>query len=159
MVYSYYAEPLRLSSIFHMALLSLTLMRWRDALADRSRAPSRDLWCAAAERRPPSLELSPAPRRGSDEALFFMFPWRLRCSSFLVMTCFHVRDYNILPKKELHKILQAPTFEGFLLPFLMGVSSNAGKSTAIGQRMSLMGPSHPLGSVIKVVCKDAQGFL
>ena len=26
----------------------------------------------------------------------------LQCSSFLVMACFLLRDYNILPKKELH---------------------------------------------------------
>ena len=30
---------------------------------------------------------------------------RLECSSFLVMTYFLLRDYNILPKKELHSSL------------------------------------------------------
>ena len=25
------------------------------------------------------------------------------CSSFLIMTCFLIRDYNLLPKKELHR--------------------------------------------------------
>ena len=32
--------------------------------------------------------------------------WRLLCSSFLVVTCFLIRDYDILPKKELHRRLQ-----------------------------------------------------
>ena len=32
--------------------------------------------------------------------------WRTLCSSFLAMTCCLFRDYNILPKKELHRSLQ-----------------------------------------------------
>ena len=31
---------------------------------------------------------------------------RLLCSPFLVLTCFLLRDYSILPKKELHRSLQ-----------------------------------------------------
>ena len=37
--------------------------------------------------------------------------WRLLCSSFLVMTCFLLGDYNILPKKELHRSLQVIWFK------------------------------------------------
>ena len=33
----------------------------------------------------------------------------LKCSSFWVMACFLLRDYNILPKKELHWSLWAMT--------------------------------------------------
>ena len=36
--------------------------------------------------------------------------WRFLCSSFLVMTCFLIGDYNILPKRELHRSLQAVTY-------------------------------------------------
>ena len=32
--------------------------------------------------------------------------WRILCSFVLVMTCFLIRDCNILPKKELHRSLQ-----------------------------------------------------
>ena len=32
--------------------------------------------------------------------------WRILCSSFLVITCFLIRDCNILPEKELHGSLQ-----------------------------------------------------
>ena len=32
--------------------------------------------------------------------------WRLLCSSLLVLTCFLVSGYHILPKMELHKSLQ-----------------------------------------------------
>ena len=40
--------------------------------------------------------------------------WRLLCSSFLVMTCFLIGDYKILPKKELHRSLQVASV---LLPW------------------------------------------
>ena len=33
--------------------------------------------------------------------------WRLLCSPLLITTCFRVRGYNILFKKELHRSLQA----------------------------------------------------
>ena len=32
--------------------------------------------------------------------------WRLLCSSFWAMTCYVLRAYDILPQKELHRILQ-----------------------------------------------------
>ena len=32
--------------------------------------------------------------------------WRLQCISFLVVTRFLIRDYNILLRKELHRSLQ-----------------------------------------------------
>ena len=32
--------------------------------------------------------------------------WRLLCRSFLIMTCFRIRGYDILPKTELHRSLQ-----------------------------------------------------
>ena len=40
------------------------------------------------------------PAHGHDAG--YIHPQRLQCSSFLVMTYFGLRDYNILPKKELH---------------------------------------------------------
>ena len=40
--------------------------------------------------------------------------WRLLCSSFLVMTCFLIRDQNVLPKKKLHRNLQANSRRGSL---------------------------------------------
>ena len=33
--------------------------------------------------------------------------WRLLCRSFLVMPCFLIGDYNMLPKKEQHRSLRA----------------------------------------------------
>ena len=39
---------------------------------------------------------------------------RLLCSSFLVMTCFLIRDEHILPKKELRRSLQVVKPEGTL---------------------------------------------
>ena len=56
----------------------------------------------------------PGPRDGVDEHFqsslvknFQVFNRVLtqRCSSFLVMTYFPLRDYHILPKKELHRSL------------------------------------------------------
>ena len=45
---------------------------------------------------------TPKPYRGEVDDT-----WRLLSSSFLVMTCFLVRDdNNLLPKKELHRSLQ-----------------------------------------------------
>ena len=35
----------------------------------------------------------------------FLLGQRLQCSSFLVLACFLLRDFNILPKKELHSSL------------------------------------------------------
>ena len=35
------------------------------------------------------------------KVILYLSTQRLQCSSFLVMTCFLLRDYNI-PKKELH---------------------------------------------------------
>ena len=34
------------------------------------------------------------------------YTWRLQCSTFLVMTCLLVFEYNTVPKKELHRSLQ-----------------------------------------------------
>ena len=39
-------------------------------------------------------------REGADST------WRLLCSSFLVITCLLIGDYDILPKKKLHRSLQ-----------------------------------------------------
>ena len=39
-------------------------------------------------------------------ACISMSTWRLLCSSFLVLTCFLIGGYNVLPKKELHGSLQ-----------------------------------------------------
>ena len=32
--------------------------------------------------------------------------WRILCSSFWAMTCFPIKDYNVLPKRELRRSLQ-----------------------------------------------------
>ena len=47
------------------------------------------------------------------------FTQRLQCSSFLVMTYFLLRDYNILPEKELHSSLWVVAFT----PELEGMTS------------------------------------
>ena len=39
---------------------------------------------------------------------------RLQCSSFLVMAYFPVRDYNMLPEKELHLSLRVESLWGQL---------------------------------------------
>ena len=43
----------------------------------------------------------------NDICLNLLYTWRLLCNSFLVMTCFLLRDSSILPKKDLHRSLQA----------------------------------------------------
>ena len=55
------------------------------------------------------------PNRGMQGAdnIVDTAPWRLRCSSFLILTCFLIGNCNIILKSELHRSLRV-NLRGFL---------------------------------------------
>ena len=59
-----------------------------------------------------AIGVDPANRRSHPYVPSSQSTQRFQCSSVLAMTCFQLRDYTVLPKKELHVSLWVTTGEG-----------------------------------------------
>ena len=95
-------------NIFHMALVSDSLLHGMCSGNWRVVEPWSPLAPRNVTRNFSCLTIPCCTTAWHDQFFIFrqVYTCRLLCSSFLAMTCFLIGDYNILPKKELHRILQ-----------------------------------------------------